>query len=1025
MDHVRSATAFELQTMEAMDIQEQGELKIWVPEAKQRAQKVAVDASASPDAAAPAAASSAAASEMEAEPLILRIAYTLHARDLTAGMHFLKATPYAPNRASQLVTTSSIACGVEPSLWCPCVDQFDERHTWEMEIAAPIEYVVVASGTLQHKRVIAGGKLLWSFKVDTPVQARAVGLAVGPFVGEVPEEFATARGDPPIKWYSVPARPAGLSKVVESRAAPLAPSIAAAAASSPHAATLSLLRHTLAQHLPAMITLYETLFGSAYPFGAFKVLFLEEVHSSDIGFANFVVLDRDLLYDGTIIDAVYSSTGAIAYAIALNWVSCSLWLESTADWWIVQGIAGWAAGMFVAQVFGTNEMKWRSLQSAAFVMDEDAEQAACYQRDADDGADEGSRRLYDAHPLYWPGFLLFTDLENPVMRAKAQVVFRMLDQRVGGGAAASGQGLKSLVLRIMDEFTAGGSGGGGDDAAPDDANLTARLSTIRLLEICIDLAGQASGVASLKTAGESDNLLMAEHGEPLRAFFEQWILCTGYPALKVDFAYSAKRKVSTVQIEQSPEAAIGAAPGGPLVRFSGALKFRVHEADRINDQERHIPASMTAGPAGATAPGGAAFTQVAPNRIEFEFICSSKVRRNRKRRKMDESSLAALPLDKLLVRHNDTPILYCRVDPLCSWFAPLRTGQPDIHLLWKLLHERELVGQWEGVAAVQAAWRDHAAETRVGEMSAAAAARDATQGVSDEKLPDDIYPKTLWSTFRNEQAFVHIRLFAAKCLAESACASWSHGSQAAAAATSLANLKYVHLLLDWFKKEYYENYESNVHLLSQGMSAEAAEADEKRASTVQLRTNSFGSVQEYMMKQLLPIILSKVRLAGSAPSTGSGTGRTATPGDVTRFVLGLLRDNDNSDNLYSDAFYLGSLLDALGNVRLAQQYDPIEPIQNELVRFLNYDQVVPSYRHHLTQRALMASAKLERTKQFARVIAANETAVAYDHYAGPTHDRAVRLAAFKSLIMVLPTKMHLLRKIIDIIERESQTDLAT
>ena len=1153
MDHVRSLDSYEQHQIEMNDLHELGELKIFVPEAKQKPKKVPI----------PATTTTAATSERKdddtmddvsmsapsafadvAEPVVLRVTYSLSGRELLAGLHFLKPTPYAPNRIHQLVTTSSYGSGIDPGLWMPCIDQLDERCTWAIDICVSDEYLVVASGNLLDRSPggapssnLGASRTLWRFAVDTHIACRGIGIAIAPFLqaNEHEDRIHTGLGEPltqtrpgsesTLSWLTVPSRPAGLTKSISTIGAngsilnqstssmmnadeTSASEDGGANATRADAATYALLKHTLAAHLPPMMALYENLFGSSYPFGTFKVLLMEEVHSrTSIGFANFVVLDRDSLYDASLIDPVYTTTNALAYAVAFNWVSCCVFLDSYADWWILQGMASWAASYYTAQVFGMNELKWHTIiEPTSHVLDEDAEQHPCFSSTTAIDEEDPPIRIYDARPLYWPGYMSHTDLENPLYRAKAQLVWRMLDQRIGGnsstgvsGVTPNGSGantstatvtagLKNLVLRIMDEFSVGIDGTtGGDDT--DDVHTLPKLSTVRLLELCIELAGTASGIASLKSTnanasggGAANDILMAEHGETLRLLFEQWIFCTGYPSLKIDFGYSAKRKVSLIQIEQSVDrlapsstVAILPSPNGtststtatvstsPYLRFHGPMKFRIHEVDRINDQERNIPLTASAAalvqtnantmaptvgsnavPGVSSAAVGTSYLQIGPNQIEFEFICSSKVRRNRKRKKMDESGLAALALDKLLVRHNDTPILYCRVDPLCSWFPSPQCHQPDIHLLWKLLHERELLGQYNALRSVHQAWRQHLLTGQVGIGTPAlersdphTAARDATSGMAEEKLPDDIYPKTIWSIFRNQQLYVHIRLLAAKCLAESVSPSF-----APQFSHSQAHMKYVHLLLDWFKKEYFENYtEANKDglPLDDGTSALSTGPSSSGLNSIQLRTNSFKNISDYILKSSLPLILSRVRLAttssSSSSSSSSATNRVtiSTPTEITRFLLTLLKHNDNTDNPYSDVFYVGAIIESLGNVKLGDYDTPLmESIQLELMRYLNYDQVVPSYRYHLTQKSLLACAKLERTGQLLRLpnhniatssasTQANDTIVPYLQYAGPSYDRSVRLAAFKSLIMVLPVKPSLLKKMIDIVEKESMS----
>jgi hypothetical protein len=75
-------------------------------------------------------------------------------------------------------------------------------------------------------------------------------------------------------------------------------------------------------------------------------------------------------------------------------------------------------------------------------------------------------------------------------------------------------------------------------------------------------------------------------------------------------------------------------------------------------------------------------------------------------------------------------------------------------------------------------------------------------------------------------------------------------------------------------------------------------------------------------------------------------------------------------------------------------------VREELLRYLHYDQVVPSYRHRLTVEALLSLARLERTHQLHR-----DDSVDYSSYTSPAFSRDVRLAAFQAMVMVMPLRV--------------------
>jgi hypothetical protein len=232
--------------------------------------------------------------------------------------------------------------------------------------------------------------------------------------------------------------------------------------------------------------------------------------------------------------------------------------------------------------------------------------------------------------------------------------------------------------------------------------------------------------------------------------------------------------------------------------------------------------------------------------------------------------------------------------------------------------------------------------------------------------------------------------------------------------------------MDWFKSQYYENWEAERHAMSRQHEEKNEEDDEDEErdreaddSVLQLRPNDFTNLSDYMLKKALPLLLSQVR---SDVDRGDGTHTSCTPPDLVHFLSDLLRDNDNSHNPFSDVFYLGSLMEACGNLKVASG-ESIAPLKAEIMRYLNYDQVVPSYRYILTQQAIMAIAKLERGRQLGHG-GSDGCVLPYESYAGPAHDRGVRLAAFKALLMVLPIKRHLLHTALTIAEEEAMPGMS-
>lgn len=78
-------------------------------------------------------------------------------------------------------------------LWLPCVDHPADKASVSWKITAPMEYGVVASGTLVKELTLAGGKRLWLYVEDRPISTKVMVFGAANFaidtsgwLGDVP-----------------------------------------------------------------------------------------------------------------------------------------------------------------------------------------------------------------------------------------------------------------------------------------------------------------------------------------------------------------------------------------------------------------------------------------------------------------------------------------------------------------------------------------------------------------------------------------------------------------------------------------------------------------------------------------------------------------------------------------------------------------------------------------------------------------------------------------------------------------------
>jgi hypothetical protein len=469
---------------------------------------------------------------------------------------------------------------------------------------------------------------------------------------------------------------------------------------------------------------------------------------------DLVLLDGEqCLFTAAHLDPVYKTLEVLCEALCRHSVERALVAPNLAGRWVVDGVSSWLASRCLAALVGTNERKYRRMRKALTVVRDDGAPVAVWSR-----------------PLAWHGHLLgAAELDTPLYRDKALVIFEMLEQRMGEEA------LVDVVRQLLAPTT---------------------TTTTTTTDVCLTHRFEQACTAK------------ADVG----AFFNQWVYCNGYPHMRVSFRYSIHSKTTKVRVEQCTQGDEEEGDNYNRLRFTGSLKFRIHELDKTHEQVRggtcaarsqvlaHFPLSppplsplharygfgcssspdsqggtdddnpighqpdegfgkksnSRVGSASVSAQrshAGAmtmrcfypqvralpnydecmvpamlandAMLPLTPASVvrttlprdqrparalpcgvaEYEFLCKSRPRRNRKRKRLEEAAIYALSLDRLLTRDNDTSVFYARTDPQLTWFGLVVTHQAPLHVLYQLLQDRELFGQCEAVLACAQQWR--------------------------------------------------------------------------------------------------------------------------------------------------------------------------------------------------------------------------------------------------------------------------------------------------------------------------------
>jgi len=221
----------------------------------------------------------------------------------------------------------------------------------------------------------------------------------------------------------------------------------------------------------------------------------------------------------------------------------------------------------------------------------------------------------------------------------------------------------------------------------------------------------------------------------LKTFFEQWVYCDGYPLLTCKFVFNRKKHATELVVKQTQHTR----PGDLGLRFQGSVIIRIHESSRSADHVRRVD----------------------DEEQEFEFACSSRLRRNRKRKAVEEEKLG---LEALLQRQNESPVLWIRIDPVHTWFRSVVIQQDEAMWVHQLHSDKDVVAQYEAIQGLKGwAGRGHHL----------------------------LGPNALRDTLQDEKCFYHVRMNAAMALAQTA--------------RERTGDRNTDVLLDTFKTQYYED----------------------------------------------------------------------------------------------------------------------------------------------------------------------------------------------------------------------------
>ncbi|KAI6782277.1 Transcription initiation factor TFIID subunit-like protein [Emericellopsis cladophorae] len=277
-----------------------------------------------------------------------------------------------------------------------------------------------------------------------------------------------------------------------------------------------------------------------YPFGNFKLIFLEDMVEDTVALHSMAFASNRLLYPEDIIDTEFDTTRKLVYTLAYQWTGINMIPNTRNDIWISIGMAHFMTELFMKRLCGNNEHRFRMKTMSDHLVEIDIERPSLY--------DLGSS-------------LHLGESEIEFMHLKSSLVFFILDKRLN--KASSGHNLMRILAKLLTKVQIESS---------DKASI---LKTPDFRTRC-----EKAAKCSLET------------------FWDQWIYASGAPRFDVKARFNKKRLCVELtlnqiqhQIVKKPE--LQKADFMRLIKerrnqtplgevqpvFSGSMTIRIHEAD--------------------------------------------------------------------------------------------------------------------------------------------------------------------------------------------------------------------------------------------------------------------------------------------------------------------------------------------------------------------------------------------------------------------------------------------------------------
>ncbi|XP_027333362.1 transcription initiation factor TFIID subunit 2 isoform X2 [Abrus precatorius] len=252
-----------------------------------------------------------ASAEPKQNVRIVRIDYWIEKAE--TGIHF---------RSNVLHTDNQIR---RARCWFPCIDDNSQRCCYDLEFTVAYNLVAVSTGSLLYQVLSKDNppRKTYVYKLDVPVSARWISLAVAPFEILPDHQFSFVS-----HMCMLP--------------------------------NLSKMRNTM-EFFHSAFSCYKDYLSVDFPFESYTQVFIEpEIAVSSLSSgASMSIFSSQVLFDDKVIDQTIDTRVKLAYALALQWFGVYITAEAPNDEWLLDGLAGFLTDFFIKKHLGNNEARYR------------------------------------------------------------------------------------------------------------------------------------------------------------------------------------------------------------------------------------------------------------------------------------------------------------------------------------------------------------------------------------------------------------------------------------------------------------------------------------------------------------------------------------------------------------------------------------------------------------------------------------------------------------------------------------------